>query len=138
MKTVRFLRDTDPHREGGPGFKSGQVHSLNPASARRWVIRGAAEYITDRPLVESKTYNDGTVATGVAPLPDQSPAEQAEEEAADGDVMDSAADVAGQDDSRAGERTEPVGEPAGSAASASARTSGRGRNQQHRGRAKGK
>lgn len=31
------------------------------------------------PVVETKTYADGGTATGVAPLPDQSPAEQAAE-----------------------------------------------------------
>jgi hypothetical protein len=30
----------------------------------------------EQPVVETKAYDDGTVATGVAPLPDQSPAEQ--------------------------------------------------------------
>jgi hypothetical protein len=32
------------------------------------------------PTVETKEYSDGTTATGVAPLPDQSPAQQAEQE----------------------------------------------------------
>lgn len=35
------------------------------------------------PAVETKTYADGTTATGVAPLPDQSPTEQASDVTAD-------------------------------------------------------
>jgi hypothetical protein len=45
MKTVRFLRDTDPSREGGPGFTAGAIVALKDESARRWVNRSAAEYV---------------------------------------------------------------------------------------------
>jgi len=45
MKTVRFLRDTDPSREGGPGFTAGAIVALKDDSARRWVNRSAAEYV---------------------------------------------------------------------------------------------
>lgn len=38
---------------------------------------------TDQSAVETKAYPDGTVATGTAPLPDQSPAEQAAKQPAE-------------------------------------------------------
>jgi len=40
----------------------------------------AREATLSVPTVETKEYSDGTTATGVAPLPDQSPAQQAEQE----------------------------------------------------------
>lgn len=58
MKTVRFLRDTDPSREGGPGYKAGAIVTLKDESARRWVNRSAAEYVqseaTDAGVAETK------------------------------------------------------------------------------------
>jgi hypothetical protein len=46
---------------------------------------GTPIHDADGPVVETKTYTDGTTATGVAPLPDQSPAQQ--------DAADTSAEV---------------------------------------------
>lgn len=42
MKTIRFTRNTIPEREGGPGYKAGDVATLRGDRAQRWIRRGAA------------------------------------------------------------------------------------------------
>lgn len=107
MKTVRFLRDTDPEREGGPGFKAGDVHTLKDASARHWFIRGAVEYLKDEGAPASQ---EPPADTGE---PTNPPADTGEPEVADGDAVESPSDVEGQDGDGAGERAEPAAKPAG-------------------------
>lgn len=118
MRTVRFLRDTDPAREGGPGFKSGQVHSLRDDSARRWITRGAAEYVTEVVALPEAS----PAPTPAEPINEPAaPAADPEEEKADGDPVDGPADVEGEDGAGSGERAEPADKPAGGT------SSGRGR-----------
>ena len=69
------------------------VDSVNPAGPGDMAIYNAIadNYRAEaapQPAIETKTYSDGSSATGVAPLPDQSPAQQ---ELSDGAkrVMDS-------------------------------------------------
>lgn len=104
MKTVRFTRDTDPAREGGAGFKAGEVHSLRDGSAKRWVIRGAAEYVK----VEQEPAAPDAKPAADAPKVDDDKQEGAalSLEPANGNTLESAADVAGQDGGDSGERTE--------------------------------
>lgn len=118
MKTVRFLRDTDPEREGGPGFKAGEIRTLKDDSARHWLVRGAVEYLKDEaaPVLEPSPEPSGEV--------DNPPADAGEPEATDGDAVESAADVGGQDGDGAGERPEPSPEPSGGKGS---RGGGKGR-----------
>lgn len=94
MRIVRFLRNTDLRREGAD-FKQGQTVALKDASAARWLRRGAAEYVV------------GTVADATT-LTDEKPVFI---EIANGDVLDSAADVAGSDSGDSGVGAEHVAEP---------------------------
>jgi hypothetical protein len=66
MKTVRFIRDTDPSREGGPGYKAGDTVTLSFASARRWAMRSAVEDVIEQPLWEDPNVNtvDSTADLG--------------------------------------------------------------------------
>lgn len=41
MKTVRFTRNTNPEKEGGPGYKAGDVAQLDDLVAARWERRSA-------------------------------------------------------------------------------------------------
>lgn len=83
-KRIRFIRDTIPEREGGPGYKLGDEVELLPNQCERWRIRNAAEYVQ---LIEQ--------------------AEQAEQEGeTDGDTMDGSADVGEQDGGDSGQRSE--------------------------------
>ena len=90
MKTVRFTRDTDPQREGGSGFKAGDVVELRDASAERWISRGAAKYHDPKAKAEKP----------------------AEAEVQDGNTVDGSADVGGEDGGDPGQRTEPAAQPA--------------------------
>lgn len=45
MKRVKFIRNTVPEREGGPGYKKGDVVDMNFASAARWQRRSAIEVL---------------------------------------------------------------------------------------------
>lgn len=85
LKKIRFTRNTIPHREGGPGYKAGDVVQLPSGSCERWIRRDAAEYVTD-PLPVIEATNDV-------------------------EAMDSAADVAGAHGGSDGERAEPDAEP---------------------------
>lgn len=75
-----------------------QADKLPPAvgSYAAWMpyqIAQAAKSVSDvaDPVVETKTYSDGSAATGVAPLPDTSPAEQAGQAEPTGDAPAEAA-----------------------------------------------
>lgn len=107
MKTVRFVRDTDPEREGGPGFKSGQVHSLKESSARHWYIRGAAVYVKDATAPAPKP------SPAKADEPTNPPADAGKPEDAHGNAVEGSADVARDDSPGAGQRAEPAAKPAG-------------------------
>ncbi|MGL4638863.1 MAG: hypothetical protein ACRCVX_03895 [Shewanella sp.] len=67
---VSFKRESDfDHPElGRHVFKPTGTNLLNAPQARAML-----EHVLD-PLVETKVYSDGTTATGVAPLPEVSPA----------------------------------------------------------------
>lgn len=104
MRTIRFTRDTVPHREGGPGFKAGEVHDLNDASARRWVVRNAAEYHSrPEPVVAEAPAGSGKGrgAKG-AKVSDQE-----KKEAVDGNTVGSTEAVAGADGGNPGDGKEP-------------------------------
>lgn len=45
MKTVRFTRNTNPEKEGGPGYKAGDVAQLDDLVAARWERRSAVVLI---------------------------------------------------------------------------------------------
>jgi hypothetical protein len=47
MRTVRFLADQAFVREGRPtlNYEKGSVHELKDDHAKRWVVRGVAEYV---------------------------------------------------------------------------------------------
>lgn len=101
MRTVRFLRDTDPSREGGSGYAAGAIVTLKDDSARRWVNRSAAEYVSEantagvaekapsKPVVTRDELDDllgtGPAATDVKP-----------EGGSNVNAVDGPADVAGQ------------------------------------------
>lgn len=82
MRVVRFIRDTDPHREGAT-FKEGETALMRPDRAAKWIRRSAAVYVPDPKPVEAES----------------------------GNTVDSAPAVAGEDDSDTGAGTEPVAEP---------------------------
>jgi hypothetical protein len=77
MRTIKFIRHTDPAKEGGPGYKLGDVVSVEPSIARRWLVRNAA--VAFEPVkAEPPKYQDpkpviGDVAGGVMlqRLPDE-------------------------------------------------------------------
>jgi hypothetical protein len=54
MKTIRFTRNTIPEREGGPGYREGDIKTLRDDRAARWLRRGAAVAAEPlkRPVVE--------------------------------------------------------------------------------------
>lgn len=52
MKTIRFTRNTDPEREGGPGYKQGDIVELTPNVADRWLRRDAAEFYIPAPAAQ--------------------------------------------------------------------------------------
>lgn len=83
MERIRFIRDTIPEREGGPGYKQGDEVELTRVQCERWIIRNAAEYVT---LTEQE--------------------QKAEE--SDGDTLDGSTHVEGQDGGDSGERPQFV------------------------------
>lgn len=101
MLKVRFLRDTDPSREGGPGYKAGAVVTLKVASARRWEIRGAAVIVREEtqsintPVVEQDELDALIGNAGKQP------------ETADEQAVANPADVAGENGSDSGNGAEP-------------------------------
>ncbi len=111
MRTIKFTEDRHFQRTG-ENFKAGEIHVLRDDQAARWVRRNAAVYVNlgtvlldagdlYPPEVETVVYADGTVATGVAPLPNLSPFEQ---EAVSVDPVVSPADVEKSDGSDSGVR----------------------------------
>lgn len=101
MLKVRFIRDTDPSREGGPGYKAGAVVTLKVASARHWEIRGAAvradenDQSTNTPVVEQDELEALIGDAGKTP------------ETADEPAVEDPADVAGENGSDSGNGAEP-------------------------------
>lgn len=61
MAKVRFIRDTDPVREGGPGYKAGHIAEMSAASANRWFRRSAAVFVTEADEVAKKKSEGLTV-----------------------------------------------------------------------------
>lgn len=45
MKKVKFIRNTVPEREGGDGWKKGDVVTMSDGSAARWMRRSAIEVL---------------------------------------------------------------------------------------------
>ena len=96
MRTVRFLEDRTFDRVGLPvlSYSAGSVHTLKDDHARRWVVRGAAEYVTPAPV---------SVA-----VPAPAPVVQPPEALPHGDGLESPAHVAGPVSGGLGERPQHV------------------------------
>lgn len=99
MKLVKFVRNTDPAREGG-AYKAGQIVELSDASARRWLNRSAA-------IDWTKGIHPDDAAEAKAEAKAEAAATQAAQETNDGDRVDSTADVDGQNGGGDGDRPEP-------------------------------
>lgn len=63
MREVRFTRDTDPVKEGGPGYKAGDTVLLPEASIARWTIRGALEVVEEVVAEEPALWEETDVNT---------------------------------------------------------------------------
>lgn len=112
MKTVRFLSDESDRRPGGRAFEKGRAYSgMSDASAHFWVVREKAVYdqgatdaidITPQPAVPAiKIDLEQRIERFEQDM-------SAAAEKADGDAVDSPANVAGADGGDSGER--PVNE----------------------------
>ena len=93
LRKVQFTRDTDPYREGGPGYKAGDIAFLKPASAERWIRRSAA--VAYVPPAEPQP--------ALAPVV---PLTVTLDDLPNGDTLGSAEDVGGQDGGDTGDRAE--------------------------------
>jgi hypothetical protein len=82
MERIRFIRDTVPEREGGPGYKQGDEVDLPANLCERWRSRNAAEYVKQIKQEELKTKE------------------------ADGNTLEGSAHVDGKDGGDSGERPE--------------------------------
>ena len=106
MRTVRFLEDRTFDRVGLPvlSYSAGSVHTLKDDHARRWVVRGAAEYVAQAlgasPVVSALA---AEVASLVADLIAQPP-----EALPHGDGLESPPVVAGPVSGGLGERPQHV------------------------------
>jgi hypothetical protein len=117
MRTIRFLEKRIFERVGLPAitYEADSVHTLKDDHARRWVTRGAAEYVASEPVSEP--------TTEPVQVPVLDPTKLASDatdltEALHDDTVASAPVVAGQDggDPGVGTVDEPVrrrGRPAG-------------------------
>lgn len=75
MKTIKFTRDTHQDREGGEGWKAGDVVTLQDSSAARWLRRSAAvEVSPEAPPIEQPPTPVPTPAPVPAPTPAGAPA----------------------------------------------------------------
>jgi hypothetical protein len=63
MKTIRFTRNTDPEREGGPGYKAGDTATLRGDRAQRWIRRGAAVDVPEPVRAKKGTPAEAPAAT---------------------------------------------------------------------------
>lgn len=107
MRTVKFYRDTNPSREGGPGYKAGDIVQLKDASARRWISRNAAEYVRPDAPVAAAAEPEAPVVAAVQDV------QQTQEETvvdpiegSDGNGVEGAPDVEGADGGDSGERAQ--------------------------------
>lgn len=103
MRTVRFLRDTDARREGGPGYKAGDTVTLQDDSAKRWIARSAAVPVQSEPAAPAVA-DQGTKA------PEQPvvTGDELDQLLGTGNVkpVEGASDVAGQDGGDPGDGAE--------------------------------
>lgn len=72
MKKVKFIRNTVPEREGGEGWRKGDVVVMNDGSAARWMRRSAIEV-----LDTDVGAQHAAVQITPAPAPAPAPAEPA-------------------------------------------------------------
>jgi hypothetical protein len=80
---AHIAESLEPQPENGNIGLLSVVDPAEPSAADLDAVaaeESAREATLSVPTVETKEYSDGTTATGVAPLPDQSPAQQAEQE----------------------------------------------------------
>lgn len=128
MKTVRFLRDTDPSREGGPGYTAGAIVSLKDDSAKRWVSRSAAEYVKSEATTEVAETNQQVEDDELAQLLGTGPAASDVKTPEENNVnaVEGSADVAEQNGGDNGNGSESDA-PAGTAGSTGKATRNRGK-----------
>lgn len=69
MRKVKFLRATDPVREGGD-FAEGQIVSVSEGAFRHWRDRGAVEEYAE-PKKEEKKDVDAVVSTETVAVDDR-------------------------------------------------------------------
>ena len=74
MKKIQFVRDTDQEREGGEGWKTGDVVELVDRSAERWIARSAARvYVESEPEPAVVPAPPPATSTQPTVTPDDSP-----------------------------------------------------------------
>lgn len=115
---VSFVQQAEVRHEGKEPriYEPGTEHVLRSDIAAYWARMDKAILVGDlltyeqylRSLgsaIETQAYGDGTVATGLAPLPGQSPDEQESDHA---DTVESAKDVGGADGTDPGVGAKPI------------------------------
>jgi len=120
---VRFLETVVQNRPNGRTFEAGDIVPLPRASARHWVVRNKAVYVSEgvdlaapeadqMAIIPPHRTPDGRLSTKPEPETEAEPETETEAEP-DGDSLESAPDVGGKDGGDTGNRTLHVGRTGG-------------------------